>query len=111
MVIIVVVVVVRKPKRSRVYIVKMPVVDEIKVLGVVLDRRLSKARLGVGAIVHHHHHHHHQRISSRRKSYKNFRAAMCHVFQLLCAGLPTHSTPADYGTGTDPGLWSDPVQD
>jgi len=29
----------------------------------------------------HHHHHHHQRISSRRKSYKNFRAAMCHVFQ------------------------------
>ena len=26
------------------------------------------------------HHHHHQRISSRRKSYKNFRAAMCHVF-------------------------------
>jgi len=28
----------------------------------------------------HHHHHHHQRISSRRKSCKNFRAAMCHVF-------------------------------
>ena len=27
-----------------------------------------------------HHHHHHQRISSRRKSYKNFRAAVCHVF-------------------------------
>jgi len=30
-----------------------------------------------------HHHHHHQRISSRRKSYKNFRAAMCHVFHKI----------------------------
>ena len=31
-------------------------------------------------VAHHQHHHHQQRISSRRKSYKNFRAAMCHVF-------------------------------
>ena len=41
------------------------------------DRLLG--RRGGGVLLYHHHHHH-QRISSRRKSYKNFRAAMCHVF-------------------------------
>ena len=33
------------------------------------------------------------------------------IVQLPCTGYPTHSTPADYGTGTDTGLWSHPVQD
>jgi len=34
-----------------------------------------------------HHHHHHQRISSRRKSYKNFRAVMAKLllsFKEIC---------------------------
>jgi len=28
------------------------------------------------------------------------------IVQLPCTGHPTHSTPADYGTGTDTGLYS-----
>jgi len=43
---------------------------------------VSQARLGGGAIVH-----------------------------LPCTGHPTHSTPVDYGTGTDTGLQSYPLQD
>jgi len=39
-------------------------------------RSSSVTRLsGVTRGADHHHHHHHQRISSRRKSYKNFRTA------------------------------------
>jgi len=33
------------------------------------------------------------------------------IVQLPCTGHPTNSTPADYGTGTDTGLQSYPLQD
>ena len=52
--------------------VDLPVADDIKVLGVVLDRRLTF----------------HKHVSAVARSC-NYHA---------------HSTPADYGTGTDTGL-------
>ena len=57
--------------------VDLPVVDDIEVLGGRAGSAsdVPQARLGGGAIV-----------------------------QLPCTGHPTHSTPADYGTGTHPGL-------
>ena len=57
--------------------VDLPVADDIKVLGVGARSAsdVPQTRVGGGAIV-----------------------------QLPCTGHPTHSTPADYGTGTDTGL-------
>jgi len=46
------------------------------------------------AIAYHHHHHHHQRISSRRKSYKNFRAAI--YAMKLSAVLPVSQSYISY---------------
>jgi len=60
--------------------VDLPVADDIKVLGVVLDRRLLF----------------HKHVSAVARS--------CNYHQ-------THFTPADYGTGTDTGLYCYPVQD
>ena len=63
--------------------VDLPVTDDMKVLGVVLDRRLTfQKHVSSGTIV-----------------------------QLSYTGYPTHSAAADYGTRTDAGLWSDPVKD